>query len=372
MSSRIVEFYTGNGTKFAQLEPTGLPPDTGRNDTRSNAMLTVGDIVPSVDLLAADGSSIALESDRIAGHYTILVLCGDPASDGAISQLDRFGAANSEIVAAGGMPFCVTTQHSDAIQPQVPLARDPAGILSAAIGATGTDVITLVIRPNHHVMAILSDEQPDHAAAALAVIRDDSENRAPREVTRHPPVLIVPDVLSRADCDHLISIFNFKGNVWVEPGDGPKNMADDYKMRIPDYGREDRIDHWIINPETQNFVSSRLRARLFPEIEKAFHYKITQHERYRIGNYKGARGGEAHGHRDNTADHVAHRRFAASINLNSEQFKGGELRFPEYGGHLYRPETGAAIVFSSSMLHEPLHVTEGQRFVLLSFLFGDH
>ena len=158
----------------------------------------------------------------------------------------------------------------------------------------------------------------------------------------------------------------------VEPGHGSKNMTTDYKMRIDDYDREDRVDHWVINPETTNFVTNRLRARLFPEIEKAFHYKITRHERYRIGSYSGERRGEAHGHRDNTEEIVAHRRFAASVNLNSEQFEGGELRFPEYGGHLYRPETGAAIVFSSSMLHEAMHVTKGQRFVLLSFLFGDH
>ena len=55
--------------------------------------------------------------------------------------------------------------------------------------------------------------------------------------------------------------------------------------------------------------------------------------------------------------------------LNTEQFEGGELRFPEFGNQLYRPETGAGIVFSSSLLHEPLHVTGGRRFVLLCFLY---
>jgi predicted 2-oxoglutarate/Fe(II)-dependent dioxygenase YbiX len=45
------------------------------------------------------------------------------------------------------------------------------------------------------------------------------------------------------------------------------------------------------------------------------------------------------------------------------------LRFPEYGDQRYRPGTGSAIVFSSSLLHEALHVTSGRRFVLLAFLF---
>ena len=50
----------------------------------------------------------------------------------------------------------------------------------------------------------------------------------------------------------------------------------------------------------------------------------------------------------------------------------GGLRFPEYGPHLYRPEAGAALIFSCSHLHEVLNVTAGRRFVLLSFLFGEH
>lgn len=335
-------------------------------------MLTVGDIVPPVALEAPDGSPVALDGDTIAGNYILLVLSSDPIGEAARGVLGQVGAAQDEIAGAGGMAFLVLRQDPGDLSLPFPIVSDRAGILFEAFGAAASGVTTLLIRPNHHVMAIFGADVDDHAAAALAMIRDDAENRAPREITRHPPVLIVPDVLSREDCDHLISIFNFKGNIWVDPGDGPQNMTDDYKMRIPDYGREDRIDHWIINQETHEFVTNRFKARLFPEIEKAFHYKITRVERYRIGNYKGERGGEAHGHRDNTAEHVAHRRFAASINLNSEQFEGGALRFPEYGGHLYRPETGAAIVFSSSVLHEPLHVTEGQRFVLLSFLFGDH
>ena len=60
-----------------------------------------------------------------------------------------------------------------------------------------------------------------------------------------------------------------------------------------------------------------------------------------------------------------------SINLNCDEFEGGELRFPEFGDHRYRPENGTAIVFSSSLLHEALQVTTGRRRVLLAFLFGE-
>jgi hypothetical protein len=62
---------------------------------------------------------------------------------------------------------------------------------------------------------------------------------------------------------------------------------------------------------------------------------------------------------------------AMSINLNIEEFTGGELRFLEFGDRRYRPENGAAITFSSSLLNEAQHVASGRRLVLLASLFGD-
>jgi len=335
-------------------------------------MLTAGDIFPPVKLLTDDGGLFDLNADEIAGTYRMLVLCGDGAGARAIAQLENFTAAHDGIAAAAGIVFAIIRQPIEQLGPlPFPALIDPSGDVFGAAATESTAVKTILIRPNHHVAAIFGDDVDDHARAALDLIRQDGENRKSRVTPPHPPVLVVPNVLSRKDCEHLVAVFNFQGNVWVEPGHGAKNMTTDYKMRILDYDREDRVDHWVINPETTEFVTSRLRARLFPEIEKAYHYKITRFERYRIGRYSGERRGEAHGHRDDSEEITAHRRFAASINLNSEQFEGGALRFPEYGGHLYRPETGAAIVFSSSMLHEAMHVTKGQRFVLLSFLFGD-
>ena len=97
---------------------------------------------------------------------------------------------------------------------------------------------------------------------------------------------------------------------------------------------------------------------------------MTKRERLHIARYEGARGGFQNGHRDNPTPELAHRRFALSLNLNTEEYEGGALRFPEYGAQLYRAETGSALVFSSSLLHEVLEVTSGRRYVLLSHLYG--
>jgi hypothetical protein len=164
----------------------------------------------------------------------------------------------------------------------------------------------------------------------------------------------VPDVLSHKDCRRLIQAYETRGKVLVEPGHGDDRMTTDYKMRIPEYGRGDRIDHWIVDKDTAGFIDGRLDSRLFPEIRKVFQYPVTRRERMRIGCYTGSRGGEAHGHRDDSEVISAHRRFA------------------EYGDQQYRPATGAAIVFASSILHEALEVRSGRRFVLLAVLFGEY
>jgi hypothetical protein len=128
----------------------------------------------------------------------------------------------------------------------------------------------------------------------------------------------------------------------------------------------------VVETETQAFISERLRTRLFPEIQKAFNYQVTRHERYRLARYEGERGGEQMGHRDNVDPTVAHRRFAVTINLNADAYQGAELRFPEFNDQLYKPASGTAIVFSCSLLHEVVGMREGSRFALLAFLFGDH
>jgi hypothetical protein len=228
-----------------------------------------------------------------------------------------------------------------------------------------------VLRPNHHVIAILKGAAKTQALDALVVVERLAAERKPTPMAAHPPVLIVPDVLGQEDCRRLITIYDTRGKL-IPHGPGLDHLAgSDYKMRIPEHSRQDRIDHIIFDKGTSTFLDRRLATRLFPEIAKAFHYQITRYERLRIGCYEGPRGGKLHGHRDIDAT-TRYRRFAMSLNLNTEEFTGGELRFPEFGGQRYRPDSGAAIVFSSALLHEALEVESGRRLVLLAFLFGEY
>jgi predicted 2-oxoglutarate/Fe(II)-dependent dioxygenase YbiX len=93
-------------------------------------------------------------------------------------------------------------------------------------------------------------------------------------------------------------------------------------------------------------------------------------ERYLVGCYTADDGGHFRPHRDNTTKGTAHRRFAVTINLNSD-FEGGELSFPEYGPRSFKPPPGGAVVFSCSLLHTVSKVTRGKRYAFLPFLYDD-
>jgi peroxiredoxin len=338
------------------------------------APLAPGDIAPEGSLRALDGETVELRGDAIAGHLVVLLFCPKFAAAGEL--LDAVRTRLSAFAASAVKLFALTLEPAKIAAEQklpFPVLLDREGDAFHSFGVPSRDLPSIVVlRANHHVAAVLKPATPAQVEEVLALTERLAAERRPAALAAHPPVLIVPEVLSAEDCRRLIRVYETRGNVFVEPGHGDDHMASDYKMRIPEYGRGDRIDHWVIDRDTNAFIDGRLQARLFPEIRRAFQYRVTRRERMRIGCYTGARGGELHGHRDDSEPISAHRRFATSINLNTEEFAGGELRFPEFGDQRYRPESGAAIVFSCSLLHEALEVTAGTRLVLLAFLFGEH
>jgi 2OG-Fe(II) oxygenase superfamily len=340
-----------------------------------------GDIAAPVKLPRCAGDAFNLLADEVSGDFNILVFLGhDAAANKAAAA--AFEAARDRFAGHGAQIYYVAPgkKKPDLPKPvaEASILMDADGTAFAAFGQQApfgrplnAGPATVLIAPNRHILRLLDADKPDHPEIVGSVLEAQSALRAEQPYRMHPPVLLVPDVFSPADCAHLMSVYAMQGQEYVEPGHNTlQNRTTDCKMRIPEYGRGDRIDHWVINPETQNYIDERISSRLLPELQKSFHYKVTRHERYRIACYEGERGGRLHGHRDNTDPMVAYRRFAVTINLNSDQYEGGEIWFPEFSEQSYKPPAGAAIVFSCSLLHEVLHMRKGRRFALLGFLFG--
>lgn len=181
------------------------------------------------------------------------------------------------------------------------------------------------------------------------------------------PVLTVPRVFEPELCRELIRLYqNYGGK-----DSGFMRMQDGKTVAVLDHGFKRRSDYHITDQALQTALLDRIRRRLIPQIERVFNYQPTRIERWVVACYDSAGGGFFRPHRDNTTAGTAHRAFACTINLNAEEYDGGELRFPEYGPRTYRAPTGGAVVFSCSLLHEATPVTLGKRYALLPFFYDE-
>jgi predicted 2-oxoglutarate/Fe(II)-dependent dioxygenase YbiX len=227
---------------------------------------------------------------------------------------------------------------------------------------------TVLLDPNARVYKVYDPvDSASHAAEVLADVRTMLHREEPRQMVQHAPVLLIPKVLPPQFCRELIQIWETQGN----QDSGFMRQIDGQTVGKIDYGHKKRRDHFVeAGSDIHKRISEFLGRRIVAEMGKAFNYQVTRLEQIKIACYDSASGGYFRPHRDNTTEATAHRRFACSLLLNDD-YGGGFLRFPEYGPHLYRPDAGAAVVFSCSLLHEATDVTAGRRFVLLTFFYGD-
>jgi predicted 2-oxoglutarate/Fe(II)-dependent dioxygenase YbiX/peroxiredoxin len=243
-------------------------------------------------------------------------------TDGALRRLYRAVTADGELV-----PQWVVVDPSMRILRSAPLEQ-------------GREILDDVIRRG---------DPADHAGTPM-----------------HAPVLIVPRVLEPALCRRLIEVYTAQGGspsgVMRERDGRTIGVLDDFKSRR---------DTLIEDEALRALLRGRVTQRLLPEIQKAFQFRATYIERYIVACYDAGEGGYFRPHRDNTTAGTAHRKFAVSINLNAEDFEGGDLRFAEFGPRTYRPPTGGAVVFSCSLLHEATPVMRGARYAFLPFLYDE-
>jgi predicted 2-oxoglutarate/Fe(II)-dependent dioxygenase YbiX len=181
------------------------------------------------------------------------------------------------------------------------------------------------------------------------------------------PALIVPRVFEPEFCRRLIDIYEAQGGtpsgVMRDIGGRTVGVFDGMKNR-----RDAQLEQ---DPELCREIRARIERSVIPMIARTYQFRPTRMERYIVACYDAVEGGFFRPHRDNETLGTAHRRFACSINLNAEDFEGGDLRFPEFGPRTYRPPTGGAVVFACNLLHEATPVTRGRRYAFLPFFYDE-
>ena len=227
----------------------------------------------------------------------------------------------------------------------------PGGAAVFAVDRSGR--LTVAERADAHDPATLAD-------AALA-----SACHAASRMPPAAPVLAIPALFDGGFCQALIGGFE-RAATFDSPvsGAGADGRASD---RI-DHARKHRRD-WLLGNEDPLHAAamSALARRCIPELNRAFQHRAAHVDRILVVRYD-AGAGHFRRHRDNAAPATAFRQFALSVNLNTGDYEGGDLCFPEYDGAPHRPARGEAVVFSASLLHEVTPVTAGRRYALLTFL----
>lgn len=227
---------------------------------------------------------------------------------------------------------------------------------------------SLVLDPRLRVYDCIPIQSPEQHTSQLRASLEQllAAERQQRQWV-NAPVLIVPNVFPQAFCQRLIDRYLADGGV----ESGTMFIKDGRTVGKLDRSFKRRCDCYIDDSETIREYRGYLQRNLFPQITRAFHFQPSRIERYLVACYDGEDHGFFRPHRDNTTPGTAHRRFACTINLNAEEYQGGDLRFPEYGLATYRAPTGGAVVFSGSILHEALPVTSGKRFATLPFIHDE-
>lgn len=316
------------------------------------------------------------------GRYVVLTFLGS-ARDARLGAMAREMAACERVYNdLHASLFIVTCDRADLdearLEERTPGARlflDYGRRLSRLYGAldgagNAYRSFSLVLDRSLRVLASIPVADPAaHAAQVLAVV--EAQPAAGERGMAGPgaPVLTVPHVFEREFCRELIALYEKKGG--EDSGFMRTDPVTGKTVSVLDHGFKRRADCAIDDHALQETINGKIARRLVPEVRKVFQFGATRIERHIVACYDSETGGYFRAHRDDTTKGTAHRRFAVTINLNAEEYDGGDLRFPEYDSRHYRAPTGGAVVFSCSLLHEVSPIKRGRRFCFLPFLYDE-
>ncbi|SDR79764.1 2OG-Fe(II) oxygenase [Bradyrhizobium canariense] len=341
------------------------------NQSAAGNHIVLGERAPWFSAQLIPGGSFDLQAS--AGRWVVLSFFGSPANPRAnaefaklLSQADLF---KEDHLIVG----CVFTEPPEDIAKLAEISSsalfflaDYDGAISRSYGALEMPR-TIVLDPMLRAVADIAWDFPQgHAEAVGGVLRnlpavDDSAG-----VPMSAPALILPRVFSFELCDFLIQFYEQQGG---EDSGFQFDIAGK-TTTLSDWRLKRRSDVILAVPEIRDLIRNQIVRRLLPEIERYFQFQVTRMDRYIVACYDSEVGGHFHRHRDNLNAGAQHRRFAVSINLNSD-FDGCDLMFPEFGRKVYRPPDGGALVFSCGALHQVTKITRGKRYAFLAFLYGE-
>ena len=327
--------------------------------------MTVGDRAPNFMLTDSTGAQRELYNTDLTGGPIVVLIAGPQVTEclqrfaDQAAALEPFHAHRYALVDPGDAEV-------ESSETGFAVLSDPGGAVGKAyLEAAGLAAPALfALDPNQRIVALAgADDAAAFGEIAGAAFERIAPQFPPRLISKQAPVLFIPDVLDDGDCDRLI-------DAW-RSGEKRKdvvNIASGQKTSKAGRSEVKRRSDVVIEGAMERHLLVTLMPRIAPEIERVYAFdKEWGFEKFRIGCYDAKDAGFFRPHRDNPSKALSHRQFALSFNLNIG-YKGGYLRFPEYGNDHYAPPKGGVLIFSCGLLHEVVPITSGRRFTLLSFV----
>ncbi|MEM1396406.1 MAG: redoxin domain-containing protein [Pseudomonadota bacterium] len=339
--------------------------------------LSKGDPAPYFKQRSASNPSYAF--DAAAGRYLVLCFFGSAAHPLAERALHAVRQRNDLFDDKHASFFGVSNDREDERQARV-VEKYPgyrffwdvdfkAAKRYGVVDKTGNRMAPtwFVISPSMRIV-LVEHFQEDGSDIDRIVAFLESAPPAERftGMELHAPIVVLPDIIEPELCKAMISLYRANGGV----DSGFMQEKDGKTVGQLDYSHKRRRDCLIEDKTLIKALQNRVQRRIVPELKKVHQFSVSRMERYIIARYAADEAGHFRPHRDNTTSGTAHRRFAVSINLNSD-FDGGDILFPEYGQRAFRPPEGGAVVFSCSLQHAVNKVTRGERFAFLPFLYDE-
>jgi predicted 2-oxoglutarate/Fe(II)-dependent dioxygenase YbiX len=334
---------------------------------------TIGEPVPPFHARSSVNPRFAF--DTIAGRWIMVLIPGSMAPPGLAERLAAMvGPHAARLDSVHGYMLVIGIDPADEQAGRLVDGQgrrvlwDDDGSARRALRAVGPDgglrTGWVLLDPMLRVFQVWPLEQGAEAMATLAALPPPMDHAGVPVVA---PVLVLPRIFEPGFCQRLIAEYERIG------GGASGFMRDEggRTVGVMDASHKRRRDAFLEDDALKAQIRARLNARLVPEIRRAFQYQVTRLERYVVACYDAADQGFFRAHRDNTTKATAHRRFAVTINLNTGDYEGGELNFPEFGPQTYTAPAGGAVVFSCSLLHEARPVMRGRRYAFLPFLYDD-
>src|SRR4051812_5894674 len=296
---------------------------------------SVGDRAPAIVGATASGRFFSMDGQ--AGRPALIVALGALEPEAAARLIDRLKDVRRQVEDAGVdlvpvvpplMPFTSRFSEVRVLSDFLIYLGGTSGLDAWSVkGAAGA----LLIDRGGRIVDIFAVAEHIDIPGRLALFAQRIAAEPAQVRKSAAPVLMLPNIAPPALCRALIDHFEASPHA----AGAMASFSDGAAYAKLDEGKKRRRDTEL-TAESPLFaeVVGLLSTRVIPEIKRAFQAEIANADRILIARYDDT-GGYFKRHRDDAAPHTAFREFAISLNLNTDEYEGGELRFPEYDDHRY-------------------------------------